>query len=129
MGVAFIKVSVLYFMIGVTLGLYIGIADQFQYTSAHAHINLLGWVSSALAGVIYLQIPRLGSNRLARVHFWLFTIGIPLLIFSMICFALGMFEVGVPLSAVGSILIIASVFLFVINIVFNLKSTDGYAQS
>ena len=66
MGVRFIKVSVLYFVIGIGFGMYIGFGDQFAFSSAHAHINLLGWVSLALSGVIYQLFPLAGENKLAN---------------------------------------------------------------
>lgn len=59
--------------------MYIGFGDQFVFSSAHAHINLLGWVSLALSGVIYQLFPLAGENKLAVLHFWLQMIGVPLL--------------------------------------------------
>ncbi len=120
MGIAFIKTSVVYFVIGVGFGLYIGIANQFQFASAHAHINLLGWVSSAIAGLVYLQVPRLGSTKLAKAHFWLYFVGVPILTGAMVLFGLGMHNVGGPLSGVGGILIVVSVLLFAINVFVHL---------
>ncbi|OZU87417.1 cytochrome-c oxidase [Virgibacillus indicus] len=121
MGVKFIKVSVVYFLIGATLGIYMGMADLFQFTSAHAHINLLGWASLALTGLIYHVFPLAGENKLAAAHFWLHMVGIPLLTFSMILFGLAKFEIAVPLSAVGGILVFIGVVLFVINVMKNVK--------
>ena len=37
----------------------------------HAHINLLGWTTTALAGLIYSVFPKARARVLARVHFWL----------------------------------------------------------
>lgn len=122
MGVKFIKVSVIYFLIGISLGFYMGIAGLFQFTSAHAHINLLGWVSLAITGVIYHVFPLAGENKLAKIHFWLMMIGVPVLSFSMILFGLGQFQIGGPLSGVGGILIFIGVVLFIINVMKNVKA-------
>ncbi len=122
MGVKFIKVAVIYFIIGVSMGMYMGITDHFVFTSAHAHINLLGWVSLAVTGLIYQVFPVAGNSKLAKVHFWLHMIGIPLLTISMIFFGLGNFSMGIPLSAVGGILVIAGVLVFVVNVIKNVKS-------
>jgi cbb3-type cytochrome oxidase subunit 1 len=51
---------------------------------AHAHVNLLGWVSLALAGIIYYLIPILTSKpiaapRLINWIFWGWTISIALM--------------------------------------------------
>lgn len=120
MGVKFIKVSVVYFVIGVFLGMYMGIADMFVFTSAHAHINLLGWVSLAVAGIIYHVFPAAGENKLAKTHFWLHMIGIPIFALSMFLFGLGTGP-AVLCSAIGGILVIVGLIVFAINVMFNVK--------
>ncbi|RKN72432.1 cytochrome-c oxidase [Paenibacillus ginsengarvi] len=122
MGARFIQVSVIYFLIGVVVGLVMGIAEQFQYTSTHAHINLLGWASLALIGVIYSVFPEAGNTKLASVQFWLHNIGLPLLIISMILFANNLLSVGIPTASVGGLLVIASVVLFVVNVFGKIKA-------
>ncbi|WP_342743394.1 hypothetical protein [Domibacillus antri] len=42
MGKLYIRFSVVYFIIGVLLGLTMGILHDFRLTSVHAHLNLLG---------------------------------------------------------------------------------------
>lgn len=127
MGIKFIKVSVTYFLIGISLGIYMGFADKFQFTSAHTHINLLGWVSLAISGVIYHLFPYAGENTLAKVHFWLMMIGVPLLTFAMILFGLGEIGIGGPMSGIGGILILIGVVLFVFNVLKNVqvKATES----
>src|SRR5699024_9218995 len=112
---------VVYFVIGIGFGMYMGIADQFQFSSAHAHINLLGWVSFALVGVIYHLFPVAGGNKMASVHFWLQMIGVPLLTFSMVLFGLGKFEVGGPLSGIGGTLVAIGVLIFAVNVLKNIQ--------
>ena len=51
---------------------------------AHAHINLLGWVSLSLAGVIYYLIPILTNKSIAAPRlinwiFWVWTISLALM--------------------------------------------------
>ncbi|MFC0562322.1 hypothetical protein [Halalkalibacter alkalisediminis] len=58
MGVTFIKISVVYFVIGVLLGYYMSVAHGSNLTGVHAHINLLGWTSMTLAGIIYTMFLR-----------------------------------------------------------------------
>ena len=121
MGVRFIKVSVVYFLLGVILGIYMGFADMFQFSSAHTHINLLGWVSLAITGIIYHFFKEAGENKLATVHFWLMMIGVPLLCVAMILFGLGKFAIGGPISGVGGVLILTGVIIFVVNVMKNVK--------
>jgi cbb3-type cytochrome oxidase subunit 1 len=121
MAARFVKIAVVYFLIGTVLGLVMGSADQFQYTSAHAHINLLGWASLAIIGVIYKVFPEIADNKLARVHFWLHNIGLPLLVVSMVFFANDEESIGIPFAAVGGILVIVSVIVFLVNLFKRLK--------
>ncbi|MBO8164243.1 MAG: cytochrome-c oxidase [Brevibacillus sp.] len=120
-GVPFIKASVVYFIIGVSMGMYMGITNHFSFTSAHAHINLLGWVSLALAGLIYKLNPAAGTSKMALVHFWLHMIGIPLLTFAMVLFGMGQFEIGGPISGIGGILVISGVVVFAVNVFKHVK--------
>lgn len=122
MGIPFIKASVVYFFIGVTFGIYIGIFDKFQFSSAHAHINLLDWVSLALIGTIYHLFPEAGKNKLAQSNFWLLMTGVPLLTFAMILFSVGKHDLAGPISGIGGILILIGVLLFMINIWLNVKA-------
>lgn len=58
-------------IIGVLLGIGMGIQQDFQLAPVHAHLNLVGWASLALFGIVYRIYPELGASRLAKVHFLL----------------------------------------------------------
>lgn len=124
MGVKFLKAAVIYYLIGVVLGLVMGSVQAFQYTSVHAHINLLGWASLALCGTVYTLFPKAGTAKLARIHFILHNVGLPLLVISMVLFANGLESAGIPFAIVGGLLVIVSVILFTIN-VFKRVQSDG----
>jgi hypothetical protein len=53
---------------GVTLGIVMGMRQDFQLTPVHAHINLVGWTSLALFGLVYRAYPQLAQRKLARFH-------------------------------------------------------------
>lgn len=61
MAIKLIKISVVYFVIGVCLGMYMSMTESFDFTPVHAHINLLGWLTMAVAGLIYVGFP--GAKR------------------------------------------------------------------
>ena len=69
MGSRLIKISAVYFVIGVILGLYMSIAHSYVLSSVHVHINLLGWVSLALAGIIYTLFPESCFNKISKDTF------------------------------------------------------------
>lgn len=75
---SFIVISVVYLVLGGCLGLVMGITQNFLLVPVHAHIVLAGWASLAVMGLIYGQYPRSSATRLARLHFWLHNIGLPI---------------------------------------------------
>jgi uncharacterized membrane protein YgdD (TMEM256/DUF423 family) len=54
---------------GVTLGIVMGMRQDFALAPVHAHINLVGWASLALFGIVYKLYPELARSRLAALHF------------------------------------------------------------
>lgn len=120
MGIRLIKISSLYFVVGVVLGMVMGMANLFQFTSTHAHVNLLGWVSMTLFGLIYHAFPSLTENILAKVHFWLHNIGLPIMLLGLVAFGLRNNTLGIPLMAVGGVLIVIATVIFSINLWKNL---------
>lgn len=45
-----------------------GAAHDFRFTPVHAHLNLLGWTSLALFGLVYKNYPALTNSWLANIH-------------------------------------------------------------
>lgn len=68
----FLRLAVLYLVVGVTLGIVMGATQDHSLYPVHAHLNLLGWVSLALFGLFYRAIPAAAGGRLARAHFWIY---------------------------------------------------------
>ena len=46
---------------GMSLGIFMGIAQDFTLAPAHAHLNLLGWVTMALYGLYHRVTGRTGG--------------------------------------------------------------------
>ena len=68
----FMRLAVFWFVAGLALGVGMAVSHHHGMTAAHAHINLLGWVSMALFAAFYRLWPAAAHSRLARAHFWLF---------------------------------------------------------
>lgn len=66
--VMFILLAASMLVAGVGMGIYMGIAHDFSLAPIHAHINLVGWVSLALFGIVYRLYPELQERRLAQMH-------------------------------------------------------------
>ncbi len=122
MAVWFIRVAVAYVVIGVIFGFVIGIQEKFAFANVHAHLNLVGWATLALAGVIYFLFPAAGNNRLAVVHFWLQNIGLPVFTIGLFLIDAGNVQAGVPPTAIGSLIVIAAILVFAINVWTNVKT-------
>lgn len=121
MGIHFLRISVIYFIIGIAVGMFMSISQNFNYTSVHAHVNLAGWTSFALAGLIYYLFPRLAVNALGKLHFWLANIGLPIMLISLIIFVAGNKSVE-PFIAIGASILTLGILFFVINVLKNLKA-------
>ncbi|KIL49642.1 cytochrome-c oxidase [Jeotgalibacillus soli] len=116
MGQRFLKVAAVYFTIGVLMGLVMGIMQDFRLTSVHAHINLLGWVSMALFGLVYHFYPRAGNTKLAKTQFWLHNIGVPVMQGGLAVEIITGNMALMPVVIGGSLLVILGVILFMFNV-------------
>jgi hypothetical protein len=114
-GILWIKAAVVYFIMGVSLGIYMGASGNHLFVPVHAHLNLLGWASLALIGLIYHHFPAAGSHRLATVQFWLHNAGLLTAMVLLIGALRGHTELE-PLLGVASIVIGSAVVLFAINV-------------
>ncbi|KPL59546.1 cytochrome-c oxidase [Rossellomorea vietnamensis] len=121
MGIKLIKISVVYFMIGVCIGLYMSMVHDYTLAPVHVHINLLGWTALTLAGLIYHLFPAVSTTKLAKAHFWLHNVGLPLMMIGLFLFVLGN-EALVPVIATGGVLTTVGILLFGINILKELKA-------
>lgn len=68
----FLRLSVLYLIAGVSLGIFMAASHDHSMFPVHAHLNLLGWVTMALFAFFYRAWPEAAASRLAKVHFWLY---------------------------------------------------------
>lgn len=122
LGAKWIKIAVLYFALGIGYGLFMHYTIQLKWAATHAHINLVGWVSAAIIGLIYSVYKDAGKTTLAKAQFWLFNIGLPFLLLGMI-----FIYVDVPRGVMefcvsgGGSAVALSVVLFVVNVYKNVK--------
>lgn len=114
------KLAVLYFVIGVALGLHMAKSGNHGMYPVHAHVNLLGWVSMALFGLIYRQFPALAGNMLARAHFWLYNLALPVSMAALYLYLGGNAAIE-PLLGAASTLLGAAIAIFAFNVVKNAK--------
>lgn len=114
------KLAVLYLIIGVALGLHMAKSGNHGMYPVHAHINLLGWVSMALFGLIYRQFPALAGNKLAKAHFWLYNLALPVNMAMLYMYLGGNADIEPVLGAASMVLGLA-IAIFAINVLKNAK--------
>jgi cbb3-type cytochrome oxidase subunit 1 len=71
----FILIGLLYGIFGFAFGIWLGINERFELAPVHAHINLVGFASMVLFGLIYRAYPALAESKLTLAHFLIYTIG------------------------------------------------------
>ena len=108
-------IALAYFVAGVALGVAMSAAHDFRLRGVHVHVNLLGWVSMALMGLIYRAFPQAAGSALARWHFWTYQALLPVMLAGLAGVLLGN-EQLVPMLAAGSVALAGSVLLFAIAI-------------
>jgi low temperature requirement protein LtrA len=117
----FIRLSVVYALIGMALGIYMAASGDHGEMPTHAHINLLGYVSMMLYGLFYKFYPHAAEGRLPIAHFWIANVGL-----IGIAIGIGLFYGGVaeaePLAAVSSLVAIAGMAVFAL-VVFKATRT------
>lgn len=110
-----LKISVCYFVAAVLVGFYMGATGDLSMIPVHAHLNLLGWVSLAIIGCIYLLRPHLAETGLARAHFWLHNLSVPPLMVAVAFVHLGHAEAE-PIAGMLSLVTVIGIIAFAINL-------------
>lgn len=47
------RTALVWFLVTICFGMFMGMTKQFNYAPAHAHLGVLGWLSSAVFALIY----------------------------------------------------------------------------
>lgn len=118
MGAKWLKISILYLIFGVALGMFMSGTLQLQWAALHAHVNLAGWASIAIIGLIYSVYPKAGNSKLGIWSFWLYNIGMPIFFISIFmiytpslrAYAHTLTFIGGPAAFIGIILVAVNLF-------------------
>ena len=103
--------AVAFLVAGLIWGLVMAISQDFSTMPAHAHLNLLGWVSLFLFGIYYRLHPRMEGSRGAHVQVWIWIIGTIIMAVGITLVQTG-HTVGEPIAAVGSITVLLDALFF-----------------
>lgn len=106
----FFKTGVLFFLVGIGIGLQMAISQNHNVIGAHAHINLLGWVTSAIFGGYYALNPA-KAGRLAMAHYCVYSIGVIIMTASLYLLLTGN-AAAEAFVATGSLIVALGVLIF-----------------
>ena len=96
---------------GMIWGIAMGISGDHAAMPAHAHLNLLGWVSLFLFGIYYHLHPALDRSRVAQVQVWVWIAGTVVMAVGVALTHTG-HAGGDPIAAVSSLVVLADMLLF-----------------
>ena len=131
---AFIRASLAWFAMGITLGVAIAAYPPWvAYRPAHAHMNVVGFLTMMVFGVGYQLLPRLFghalySRRLAVAHWWFANGGLAAMVVGFVMQP----HVGArsaPLTATGGVLFALGSLGFVYNLWRTFNMADARARA
>ena len=105
------RAAVVFVIAGMIWGLAMAISDDHSTFPAHAHLNLVGFVSLFLFGIFYHLHPAIDRSRVAQAQVWAWVVGTIVMTIGVGLVHAG-HEQGDPLAAVGSLIILADMILF-----------------
>ncbi|CAO3423089.1 hypothetical protein [Azospirillum doebereinerae] len=107
------KAACLFAIAGIGMGIGMAASQNHAIMPAHAHLNLLGWVSLFLFGIYYRLHPTLDGTRLAKAQVGLWSLGTVVLTVAVAGLHLG-YAAFEPVAAVASLIVLAAIGLFTV---------------
>ncbi len=121
---AFYAIAVCYLIVGMVAGLIMGAHEDFTLAPAHAPLNLLGWVTTALYGTFYALTRETLSMRLAWANFVFSALGVLVMVPSLALTLTGHPGLG-PVIGIGGMLALVGLLIFGISVVRELLRKRG----
>lgn len=114
-GLRLIKIASVYMVIGLLIGVAMGVTGNFTHASAHSHISLLGWLTMAVTGFVYVLVPGCADGKLAKLHFWGHNTGLPVMIVSLLAHDHGYAKAEITIG-LGSAVVLIALGAFTVNL-------------
>ena len=114
---AFFAFGVVCVLIGMGWGMQMGASEDLAMAPAHAHLNLLGWVTMGLYGTFYTLTRETMSVRLAWANWIISALGVVILIPTLALFLRhGNDPAYIPMLVAGEILTVLGMVVFAISV-------------
>lgn len=105
------KTAIVFGLAGMVMGIAMGVSQNHSVMPAHAHLNLIGWVSLFLIGIYYKFNPILDTSRSALAQVWIWVFGTVVMTTGIAAIYLG--NPGAePIAIAGSLVILADMIFF-----------------
>ena len=118
---AFFMTGALCLLIGMCWGMGMAMTENFVLAPAHAHLNLLGWVTMSIYGGFYALTHETMSPRLAWINYSCATLGVAIMIPTLAVFlSTGNQALG-PVIGLGGVLNIIALLTFSVSAYRELK--------
>lgn len=105
------QAAVAFVIAGMIWGIIMAISQDHSAMPAHAHLNLLGWVSLFLFGIYYRLHPSLEHAKSAIVQIWVWIIATIVLAIGVGLVHTG-HPIGDPIAAIASFIVLFDMLLF-----------------
>ncbi len=114
----FLLVGAAFLIIGLIIGMYMGATGDHALAVGHAHINLVGFVLSAIFALTYRCYAAMEASRLATYHFWLHLAGAVVLNVMLLLFLGGRISEAnmAPVAPLSEMAVVIGVLLFSFNV-------------
>lgn len=109
---AFFLTGAIFLAIGMLWGMAMAGSENFALAPAHAHLNLLGWVSMAIYGGFYALTRETLSPRLAWINYATATLGVAIMIPALSAYLLTSNAALGPVIGIGSLLCLVALLVF-----------------
>ncbi|WMT92788.1 hypothetical protein [Pelagibacterium sp. H642] len=120
----FFKAAILFLIIGIGIGINMAMSGNHSVLGAHAHINLLGWVTSALFAGYYAHNPTKAEGLLPMVHFGVYMMGVVVMVGSLYLLLSGNVAME-PFVAAGSVVTFVGVLIFAVVVFSPTRNRAG----
>jgi len=107
----FFAVAAICGLIGMAWGIQMSATGNHGMSPAHAHLNLLGWVSLAIYGTFYHLVPKAADGILSKIHAGLAILGVVMIVPGI---AMAINQSGETLAKLGSVVTILSMVMFIV---------------
>ncbi|MDX2483628.1 MAG: hypothetical protein QNK42_08195 [Pseudodonghicola sp.] len=121
----FMLLALLWVILGMIWGIQMAATQDHSLAPAHAHLNLVGWVTFAIFAFYYQLVPGSDAGLLPKLHIAAAVPGVGLMIPGI---AMALTKQGETLAQIGSLLTLISILIFALVVLRSAgKSTSGSA--